>query len=90
MGLTGHLLRWAHTLTPKLYDFLVPYVFDWGGFSSEPADHGPGNVFAPMPEWNRVTGGWRRKRSDLIRRGALAGGAALAPLLAYRAMRRRR
>lgn len=84
VGLTGHLLKWAHTLTSRLYDFLVPYVFDWGAFRSEDADDGPGNVFAPMPEWNRITGGWRSKRSVLLWRGALAGGAALAPLLAYR------
>ena len=89
VGLTGHLLRWAHTLTPGLYDLLVPYVFGRGAFLSEPADRGPGNVLEPMPEWNRLDGGWRGDGNALLRRGALVGGAALAPLLAYRMFRRR-
>lgn len=89
MGLTGHLLKWAHLATPRLYDFLVPYVFDWGAFRSEYADQGPGNVFEPMPEWNQVTGGWRGGWGATLQRGALAGGAALAPLLAYRLIRHR-
>lgn len=84
------LLRWAHTLTPRLYDFLVPYIFEWGAFLSEEAGKGPGNVFEPMPHYNRITGGWRDRRNALLRRGALVGGAALVPLVAYRAMRRRR
>ena len=89
VGQTGHLLRWAHVATPRLYDFLVPYVFDWGSFRSEPAEHSPGNVFEAMPGWNRVSGGWRGGRGALLRRGALAGGVALAPLLAYRMFGRR-
>lgn len=59
VGPTGYLLAFAHAVTSKLYDFLVPYVFGWGAFRSEPVDQGPGNVFEPMPEWNQVTGGWR-------------------------------
>lgn len=89
VGPTGYLLAFAHALTPKLYDVLVPYVFDWGAFRSEPAEHGPGNVFEPMPEWNQITGGWRDDNSVLLKRGALAGSAALAPL-AYWMIRRRK
>jgi short-subunit dehydrogenase len=89
VGPTGYLLKWAHAATPKLYDILVPYVFRWGAFTSESAERGPGNVFEPMPEWNRPSGGWRGGERALMRRGALAGGAALAPVLAYWAMRRR-
>jgi short-subunit dehydrogenase len=90
VGPTGYLLAWAHAATPKLYDFLVPYVFERGSFSSEPAEKGPGNVFEPMPEWNQVTGGWRDDGKALLRRVALAGGATLAPALAYWAIRRPR
>jgi NAD(P)-dependent dehydrogenase (short-subunit alcohol dehydrogenase family) len=89
VGPTGYLLAFAHAATPKLYDFLVPYIFDWGAFRSEPAEQGPGNVFEPMPEWNQVTGGWRGESKPLIRRTALAGGVTLPPLLAYWIMRRR-
>jgi NAD(P)-dependent dehydrogenase (short-subunit alcohol dehydrogenase family) len=89
VGPTGYLLTWAHAATPKLYDFLVPYVFDHGAFGSESAKQGPGNVFAPMPEWNRVTGEWRDDKGARVRRAALAGGAALTPLLAWWLTRRR-
>jgi hypothetical protein len=90
VGPTGYLLRLAHAATPGLYDVLVPYVFRWGAFTFESAGRGPGNVFEPMPEWNQVTGGWRDGGKAIVRRGALVGGAALAPLLAYWAMRRLR
>ncbi|HEV2093884.1 MAG TPA: SDR family oxidoreductase [Rubrobacter sp.] len=83
VGPTGYLLTFAHAVTPKLYDFLVPYVFQWGAFSSESVEQGPGNVFEPMPEWNRVSGGWRSGRGAKVRRAALAGGAVLTPLLAW-------
>ncbi|MDQ4105870.1 MAG: SDR family oxidoreductase [Actinomycetota bacterium] len=89
VGPTGYLLAFAHAVTPGLYDFLVPYVFDWGAFRSEPAEQGPGNVFEPMPEWNQITGGWRAANKTSLRRAAIAGGAALAPL-AYWLIRQRR
>ncbi len=66
----------------------APYVMNRAAFGSEPSEIGPGNVFEPMPEWNQITGGWRRKRKEVLRRTALAGGAALAPLLAYWLIRR--
>ncbi len=88
VGATGYLLTWAHAATPKLYDFLVPYVFDRSAFGSEPAGKGPGNVFEPMPEWNQITGGWRGGGGARIRHAALAGGAALTPLLAWWLARR--
>jgi hypothetical protein len=90
VGPTGYLLRWTHAATPKLYDVLIPYVFRWGAFTSEPAERGPGNVFEPMPELNRPGGGWRDGAKAIVRRGALAGGVALAPVLGYWAMRRLR
>ncbi len=89
VGPTGYLLRWAHAATPGLYDFLVPYVFQWGAFRSESSERGPGNVFEPMPEWNRSTGGWRDGGKAFVRQTSLAGGAALASALAYWAVRRR-
>lgn len=90
VGPTGYLLAFAHAIMPGFYDLLVPYVFNWGAFSSESARRGPGNVFEPMPEWNQVTGGWRGGKGARVRRAALAGGAALTPLLAWWMTRRRR
>ncbi len=62
----------------------------WAAFGSEPAEPGPGNVFEPMPDSNRVSGGWRRERNAMLGRAALAGSAALAPPLAYWLIRRQR
>lgn len=90
VGPTGYLLAFAHATMPKLYGWLSPHVFKWGAFRSESPERGPGNVFEPMPEWNQVTGGWRGEKKPLIRHAALAGGAALAPLLAYWVAQRRK
>ncbi len=90
VGPTGYLLAFAHATMPKLYGWLSPHVFKWGAFRSESPERGPGNVFEPMPEWNQVTGGWRGEKKPLIRHAALAGGAALAPLLAYWIAQRRK
>jgi NAD(P)-dependent dehydrogenase (short-subunit alcohol dehydrogenase family) len=61
VGLTGHLLTWLHTLSPALYDRIAPYAFHRLGYRPAPAQDGPGNVLAPMPEWNRVRAGWKDK-----------------------------
>lgn len=90
VGLTGHLFTWLHTLSPTLYDRIGPYPFHWLGFRSEPADRGPGNVLEPMRQWNRVRAGWRRGSGGALRRAAARTAAALAPLLACRAIGRRR
>ncbi len=88
VGQFGHLEAVVQEVVSGPFNWLAPYVMKWAAFGSEPAEPGPGNVFEPMPEWNRVGGGWRRERNAMVRRAALAGGVALAPLLAYRIVRR--
>lgn len=90
VGQVGHLEAVMQEVVPGSFGWLAPHVMKQAAFRSEPAEPGPGNVFEPMPEWNRVTGGWRRKRNTVLRRATLAGGAALAPLLAYWLITRRR
>ncbi len=53
-------------------NWLAAYVVKWDAFGSGPSKIGPGNAFEPMPEWNRVTGGWRSERNTMVRRAALA------------------
>lgn len=60
VGQTGRLLSWGHALFPVLYDRLVPWVMRRVGLRSGEVEDGPGNVFEPMPEWNRLGGEWRR------------------------------
>ncbi len=89
VGQIGHLEAVVQEVMPGPFNRLAPYVMNRAAFGSEPSEVGPGNVFEPRPEWNQVTGGWRRKRKEVLGRAALAGGAALAPLLAYWLRRRR-
>ena len=88
VGQFGHLEAVVQEVTSGPFNWLAPYVMKWAAFGSESAEPGPGNVFEPMPEWNRVSGGWRRERNAMLRRGALTGGAALGTLVAYRIARR--
>ncbi len=90
VGRLGHLEAVMQEVVPGAFGWLAPYVMRWVAFGSEPAEPGPGNVFEPMPDSNRVSGGWQRERNAMLRRAALAGSAALAPLLAYRLIRRQR
>ncbi len=89
VGHVGHLEAITQEMVPGLFNWLAPHVMRWAAFSSEPAESSPGNVFEPMLEWNRVSGGWRRKRKAVLGRTALVGGVALPPLLAYWLRRRR-
>lgn len=88
VGQFGHLEAVIQEVLSGPFNWLAPYVMNRAAFGSEPSEVGPGNVFEPMPEWNQITGGWRRKRKEVLRRTALAGGAALVPLLAYWLIRR--
>lgn len=89
VGESGHLLSLAHALTPRLYDFLVPYVFEKTALGQKTGRHSDGNLFESMPEWNRVEGGWRDRQGLLNSRTLTVGGLALASLFALRLLRRR-
>lgn len=62
VGQTARLLSLGHALMPRLYDRLVPFVTRHGAFRRAETPIGPGNVFEPKPDWNRVTGDWRTHR----------------------------
>ena len=67
MGLWGRLLELGHAVAPALYSRVVPAamrVMAFGGGSAPPTT---GNIFESMPEWNRVTGGWRARRGEVAR-----------------------
>ena len=82
VGRAGALFGWGHQEFPRIYDMLVTRVMDVLGFVGEASDTGPGNVFAPKPEWNRVEGEWRQRRKVALRKvgalGLLAAGIAAA------------
>jgi NAD(P)-dependent dehydrogenase (short-subunit alcohol dehydrogenase family) len=83
VGMAGHLLEWGHALTPpRLYNRIVPRVFDWTVFGSNGVEPTAGNLFAPMAELNRVDGGWRRTPGARWRRRVAVGSVVAAPLIA--------
>ena len=80
-----------HALAPGLYGRTLPYIFEHAVFSSGPFETGPGNVLEPIFEHNRVSDGWGRTNTTVLRAG-LAGGAAVAGAagIAYALLRRGR
>ncbi|HET8601567.1 MAG TPA: SDR family oxidoreductase [Segeticoccus sp.] len=86
VGVFGRALELGHAVAPVGFNRLVPSVMNATALGRRsPADDGPGNLFAPMPDWNRVDGGWRNRPL----RAALVGGVGLVGLLAVRTARRR-
>jgi NAD(P)-dependent dehydrogenase (short-subunit alcohol dehydrogenase family) len=82
VGWTGHALDWWYAVTPpRLVNRVMPRAFDVSVFGPGSAEPAPGNLFAPMPELNGVDGGWRRTPEARVRRRAVAGALALAPLI---------
>lgn len=78
VGNFARFLEFGHAVVPGFYERLVPKTMKKLSFGREPATAGPGNLFQPMPDWNRVDGGWRN--SGLRRVAGVAGSAALTGL----------
>jgi hypothetical protein len=76
-GRTGQVIETLHALAPGLYGLTLPYVFERAVFTSESVEMGPGNVLEPIPERDRVAGGWDETNTKL-QQVVLVGGAALA------------
>lgn len=83
VGRSQQVMSWGRRLFPRLYDRLAAPVMDDAGLTSETVAASPGNVFEPMPEWNRRTGGWGG-RGDLLALGR--GARAVVTTLARRAL----
>lgn len=92
VGWAGHLLEWGTALMPpRLYNRVVPYVFDRAAFGPGSAEQTAGNIFEPGGDApNAVDGGFRSTTGAKIRRRAGAGGLALVPLAAAGWLGRRR
>lgn len=75
----------GHRVLPRLYSRLAPPAMRIAGLTRQQADESEGNVFEPMPEWDKVDGGWRR--SQPVRLAAATGAAATAVAVWSRARR---
>lgn len=77
VGIAGRFMAWGEAVAPGLYERVAHRFFDRIALRPTPATVGHGNVFSPVPEHNRVEGGWRAQRRGL-RRGAAAAVVAAA------------
>lgn len=87
VGRLGTAFAWAHLLAPGLYDWLVPRVMERVGFTSRRIEPTDGNVFAPQPERNRVSGDWRRRRARFLAKAGAGAAAAAIPAVLWRSSR---
>lgn len=62
VGGWARFLESGHAVAPGLFNRLAPLVMRTFAFRRSPGRPGSGNVFEPMPEWNRIEGNWRRGR----------------------------
>lgn len=81
VGWWGRFLELGHTVAPGFYTRLVPTVMHRTAFAPHRTTPGPGNIFEPMPDWNRVTGDWRRGGRARMLAARAAAGAALVGAL---------
>jgi len=65
VGASGRLLLLGHRIAPGLTARVVTSIVERRGFRDEPAPPTPGNLFEPMTEWNRVSGGYRHRDRQL-------------------------
>lgn len=88
VGGWGRLLEAGHAVAPGLFGRLVPTAMNLTALGHRPAEPTAGNVYEPMPAWNKVEGHWRNAR---LRTGiAVAAGLAVAGTgLGVRALLRR-
>jgi NAD(P)-dependent dehydrogenase (short-subunit alcohol dehydrogenase family) len=61
VGNFARVLEFGHAVMPGIYNRLVPTVMTAVGLGRQRVAERPGNLFEPMPEWNRIEGGWRHR-----------------------------
>lgn len=77
VGGAGRLISGIQALLPALVERAMARQVERSHSRSRPAAWSSGNLFESMPEWARVSGGWRKTAPS--RRGSSVGlGAALA------------
>jgi short-subunit dehydrogenase len=74
-GRAGRALELLYSLAPGLHSRLLPPAFERGNYGRDVAPARTGAVLYPVPESERVDGGWRERRGELARAlGATARG----------------
>lgn len=93
VGGAGRMLMLQHAAVPRLYRWAGARHIDREHLDRRPAAPTPGNLFEPMPQYARVSGGWDGREGPAFDRVAatalLGGGIALLSSLAWLASRGR-
>lgn len=84
VGGWGRLLEAGHAVAPGLFGRLVPTAMNIAALGRTPTRASPGNVFEPMPAWNKQEGHWR---NTPLRIGLAVAAAAAATAAAVGAAR---
>lgn len=92
IGRSARQLNLVHRIAPRLAERIMESQFErFHLYGPGTGRQTPGNLFGPMPQENRVSGGWKAQQGGLVR--GLAGTiAALAPVAVgiYYALAQRR
>ena len=92
VGGMGKIMRLARGIAPTVFDKRYRKMIASGHFRNEPADATAGNLFDPMPEWGKVSGGWKdSSKPDFVLpdrwltiAGIALAGAAISVMISKR------
>lgn len=79
VGGAGLAMKGFKRLAPKAYERKMAKQIDQDHLKDEPAEPSEGNLFNPMPEENRVSGGWQSNGRSKTKTAALAAAALAIP-----------
>jgi short-subunit dehydrogenase len=84
-GIGGRMMLTQWRLTPGLAERVMGIMVERGHFQDIPTPPTQGNLYEPMPEWARLSGGWREQASTQVTahlpRVATVAMATLGPAL---------
>lgn len=86
VGNWGRLLEVGHGVAPGVFGRLVPTVMNTVALGRQRVPVSDGNVFEPMPEWNKSEGTWRNRPLRMAL-GAVATAAATGGVIGARRWR---
>ncbi|HEY7123331.1 MAG TPA: SDR family oxidoreductase [Ktedonobacterales bacterium] len=89
VGGAGIMLKGLHAVAPNLTERLMAMQVDRKHLTDQPAGPTPGNLFAPMPEWDRVSGGWQKPARSTARNVLVGGVVAAAASAGWLLLRQR-
>jgi hypothetical protein len=84
VGAAGRLARWQMKVMPGVTERLGATLVDRQHFEQMPAAPTAGNLFRPMPDYARVSGGWTPSENGRLPIAALLGLLAVPVTLLWK------